>query len=134
MWFRRALVLTPVALVASSVTGSPAPAQPVPAQTTSVETAPARAAASSVTATARPVVTKLLVFVEENHSLAQMKSGMPYTFGLAKTYGYATNYRALRHPSPPNYIASADGGMYGISYDHGPVSHRLTGRSVFGQA
>src|SRR4051794_26142252 len=98
MWFRRALVLTPVALVASSLTGSPAPAQTAPSQASPAQTAPAQApsartAASAATATSRPVVTKLLVFVEENHSLAQMKSGMPYTFGLAQTYGYATNYR-----------------------------------------
>src|SRR4051812_17226731 len=130
MWFRRALVLAPVALLASSLTGSPAPARTAPAQT-----APAPTATSSVAGTAaRPVVTKLLVFVEENHSLAQMRNGMPYTFGLAKTYGYATNYRALRHPSLPNYIAIAGGGTYGIHDDHGPAAHRLTGRSVFGQA
>lgn len=34
-------------------------------------------------------VTKVLVFIEENHSLAQMKSGMPYAFSLAKQFGYA---------------------------------------------
>src|SRR4051794_9923603 len=144
MWLRRALVLAPVALLAGSLTGAPAPAQTAPAQTAPPQTPPAqtapahtapeRRAASSVARTARPVVTKLLVFVEENHSLAQMKSGMPYTFGLAKTYGYATNYRALRHPSLPNYIAIAGGGMYEIHDDHGPAAHRLTGRSVFGQA
>ena len=37
-------------------------------------------------------VTKVLAFIVENHSLGQMKSQMPYTFGLAQRFGYATNY------------------------------------------
>jgi len=79
-------------------------------------------------------VTKLLVVVEENHSLAQMRSGMPYTFRLAKRYGYATSYHAITHPSLPNYLALAGGKTYGVSNDADPSAHRLTGRSVFGQA
>lgn len=79
-------------------------------------------------------VTKLLVVIEENHSLGQMQQGMPYTFDLARQYGYATNYRAVAHPSLPNYIAIAGGKTYGISDDAGPSAHRLKGRSVFGQA
>jgi len=79
-------------------------------------------------------VTKLLVFVEENHSLAQMKNGMPYTFGLAKKYGYATRYRAITHPSLPNYIAIAGGKTYGVADDADPSAHPLKGKSVFGQA
>ncbi len=81
-----------------------------------------------------PRVTKLLVVVEENHSLSQMKSGMPYTFSLAQRYGYATDYHALRHPSLPNYLAITGGRMYGVRDDAGPASHQITGRSVFGQA
>jgi phosphatidylinositol-3-phosphatase len=120
MWTRRALV--PLALLACTLTAGPAPAQTEPAGTRTPSSA------------ARPPVTKLLVFVEENHSLAQMRTGMPYTFGLAERYGYATSYRALRHPSLPNYIAVAGGRMYGIHDDRGPETHPLTGRSVFGQA
>jgi hypothetical protein len=79
-------------------------------------------------------VTKLLVVTMENHSLSQMRAGMPYTFELAQRYGYATDFHALRHPSLPNYIGIAGGQMYGITDDRLPASHRLTGRSVFGQA
>lgn len=82
----------------------------------------------------RPPVTKLLVVVVENHSLDQMKAGMPYTFGLAQKYGYATDYHAITHPSLPNYIAIAGGQTYGIRDDRLPAYHRLSGRSVFGQA
>lgn len=79
-------------------------------------------------------VTKLLVFIEENHSLNQMRSGMPYTFDLARRFGYATDYRAIRHPSLPNYIAIAGGQTYGIANDASPSFNPVHGRSVFGQA
>jgi phosphatidylinositol-3-phosphatase len=88
--------------------------------------APARAAV--------PGVTKVLVFVEENHSLAQMRAGMPYTFALAQTYGYATRYTAITHPSLPNYIAMVSGQTYGITDDGSPKAHVLRGPTVFGQA
>ena len=75
--------------------------------------------------------TKLLVVVEENHSMAQMRAGMPYTFSLAKRYGYATRYRAITHPSLPNYIAIASGNTHGIADDQPPSAHRLKGTTVF---
>ena len=79
-------------------------------------------------------VSKLLVVVVENHSLSQMRTGMPYTFGLAQRYGYASDYHALRHPSLPNYIAITGGDMYGIHDDKDPSAHPITRQSVFGQA
>ena len=92
------------------------------------------AAASSTGVVAAPAVTKVLVFVEENHSLAQMQSGMPYTFGLAKKYAYATNYTAIRHPSLPNYVAIAGGDTFGIADDKAPSAHKISAQTVFGQA
>jgi len=79
-------------------------------------------------------VTKLLVIVEENHSLAQMKSGMPFTFSQAQRYGYASSYTAITHPSLPNYIAIASGSTQGITDDDPPSQHPLSSSSVFGQA
>jgi len=79
-------------------------------------------------------VTKVLIFVEENHSLAQMQSGMPYAYSLAKRYGYATHYRAVTHPSLPNYLAITAGSTFGIADDNPPSSHPLAGATVFGQA
>ena len=79
-----------------------------------------------------PGVTRVLVFVEENHSLAQMQSQMPYAFSLAQRYGYATNFHATRHPSLPNYIAIASGSTRAITDDKAPKAHQLIGRSVFG--
>jgi len=79
-------------------------------------------------------VAKVLVFVAENHSLGQMRSQMPYAFGLAQRFGYATAYTAIRHPSLPNYIAIASGQTHGISNDDSPSANPVPGESVFGQA
>jgi acid phosphatase len=102
---------------------------------------PALAAAITITcigftpAAAAPVsVTKVLVFVEENHSLAEMKAGMPYLYSQATTYGYATNYAAIRHPSLPNYLAIAGASTFNVVDDAAPSSHPIVGRSVFGAA
>ena len=79
-------------------------------------------------------VTKVLVFVEENHSMREMSSEMPYTFGLAQRFGYATHYTAIGHPSLPNYVAITGGQTYGITNDDGPSANPVRGTSVFGQA
>lgn len=83
---------------------------------------------------AKVQVTKILVFVVENHSLSQMRAGMPYTYSLATKYAYATNYSAIRHPSLPNYLAIAGGSTFGVTDDQNPSAHRLSGASVFSQA
>lgn len=85
-------------------------------------------------ATTVPRVTKVMVVMVENHSLSQMKAGMPKVFAFASKYAYATNYYAIRHPSLPNYIAIASGSTYGIADDKGPGAHQLKGASVFSQA
>jgi hypothetical protein len=79
-------------------------------------------------------VRKILTFVEENHSLSQMQAGMPYTYGLAEQYGYATKWTAITHPSLPNYLAMAGGSTYGIGDDDSPEAHPVQGPNVFGQA
>jgi acid phosphatase len=79
-------------------------------------------------------VTKVLVVVVENHSLAQMRDQMPYTFGLAQRYGYATSWKAARHPSLPNYLAMLSGSTHNVRNDLPPSDNRVAGPSVFGQA
>jgi hypothetical protein len=98
--------------------------------------APSSPAATPAPPAAAPprAVTKLLVVVVENHSLTQMREGMPYTFSLAKRFGYATDYRAVAHPSLPNYLAIVSGQTFGIADDDPPSVHRLPGRTVLGQA
>lgn len=83
---------------------------------------------------ARPRVTKLLVFVVENHSIQQMRRGMPWLSHLADRYGYASRYHALTHPSLPNYLAIAGGDTFGVTDDAPPSAHPIRKPSVFGRA
>lgn len=79
-------------------------------------------------------MTKLLVFVIENHSMDEMRSQMPYLRSLADRYGYADHYTAAAHPSLPNYLAIAGGDTFGVADDDSPSAHPLAGPSVFGEA
>jgi hypothetical protein len=83
---------------------------------------------------ARPQVTQLLVVLVENHSLQQMRREMPWLNHLARRYGYATQYRALTHPSLPNYLAITGGDTFGVTDDEPPAAHPIRRRSVFGRA
>lgn len=104
--------------------------QPVPRRTASPSTAAPAAVFPS-----RP--SKILVVVEENHSLAQMRGGMPYLDALSDRYAYATHWSALSHPSEPNYLAIAGGSTFGIVDDRSPAANASKvgqAPSVFGQA
>lgn len=119
--------LTLLAAASAAVAAVPVLATPTAAPSASPVSAPAAVVSA-------PVVTKVLAFVEENHSLAQMQTGMPYTYGLAKQYGYASSYAATTHPSLPNYLAIAGGDTFGVTDDNAPSSHPINAQTVFGQA
>jgi hypothetical protein len=57
----------------------------------------------------------------------------PYINGLASTYGLATNYFAISHPSLPNYLALTSGSDQGITDDSDPSSHQLKVPNIFSQ-
>ncbi len=111
-------------------------AEAAPATATAVETPVGTSADEGAVSASRgtTTVTKLLVFVVENHSLDQMRDEMPFTARLARRYGYATSYHGVTHPSLPNYLAIAGGDTFGVSDDAAPSAHPLTGPSVFGRA
>ena len=111
-----------VALTASCGTSSQSVAQQ--------EAAPTR----QRTAPPANQITKVLVFVVENHSMSQMRAGMPWVYDQALTYGYTTGYHAIRHPSLPNYLSIAGGSTFGVTDDNPPAAHPLSGPSVFGRA
>src|SRR3979411_2403586 len=54
--------------------------------------------------------------VMENHSATEALSGA-FTASLAARYGVANNYRAVSHPSVPNYLALTSGSTWGITDD-----------------
>jgi hypothetical protein len=97
---------------------------------------PAPSAHSAATSAASAPVspTKVLLIVEENRTEASALKGMPFLAKLGKRYGHTTDYRALAHPSLPNYLALAGGSTFGVRDDNGPSVHAIHHRSVFDQA
>jgi acid phosphatase len=71
----------------------------------------------------------------ENRGYAQAMAE-PYTARLAAQYAVATDYRAVSHPSLPNYLALAAGSTYGITDDGyhrlpaGGIGDELTARGI----
>jgi acid phosphatase len=76
----------------------------------------------------------VLVVVEENKTQRSALAGMPYLASLARKHGYTTHYRAVTHPSLPNYLAIAGGSTFGVRDDLGPARHPLPGQSAFDRA
>jgi acid phosphatase len=85
---------------------------------------------------AKKTPTKVLTIIEENHSYAEARAGMPYLNKLARRYSYGKNYHAVSHPSLPNYVALAGGDTFGISTDTEAIPSPKIGHhhSVFGRA
>jgi acid phosphatase len=131
---RRSLTLLSSTVLATALAACGGASHPANAKSPST-TRPAATAAPSATArTAKPKVTKVIVFMVENHSLDEMRTGMPLTYAFAAKHAYATDYTAIRHPSLPNYIAISAGSTLGVADDNDPSAHPLTGNNVFRQA
>ncbi len=80
-------------------------------------------------------VTKLMVIVEENKTI-DVVDNMPFLKGLSDTYGHATNFHGLVHPSEGNYIAMVSGqgaNTCGLNNPL-PAACPQPGPTVFGQA
>jgi hypothetical protein len=62
----------------------------------------------------------IFVIMLENHSKSSVigDANAPYLTSLAHTYGMASNYYGVTHPSMPNYIASIAGDNFGIQDDN----------------
>jgi len=67
----------------------------------------------------------VVIIIMENHSLCSIAGSMvigcaastiaPYETELAQSYTLATNYTALAHPSPPDYVALISGSTFNMS-------------------
>jgi hypothetical protein len=106
------LAVTGCEVFGGATTSAGGPAGPLPRQSRPPATVVAGARA-----------TKVLVVVEENRSYAQMRDKMPFLARLSNTYGYATHWRAIRHPSEPNYLAMVGGSTFGVTDDRSPRAH-----------
>jgi chitodextrinase len=64
-----------------------------------------------------PAFNYVVVILMENHGLNDIIGSATYMTTLANTYGLATQYTAVSHPSEPNYLALVGGDTFGISSD-----------------
>jgi phosphatidylinositol-3-phosphatase len=69
----------------------------------------------------------------KSYSKVMRSHHAPYIHALATDCGLATNYRAVAHPSLPNYIALTSGSTQGVTDDGDPPAHQLTAPSIFSQ-
>jgi hypothetical protein len=119
---------------ASIVSSSPpspitTPAGSVPGASQTIAASPSAPASP----TARiPDFSHIYVIVLENEERGSIigNSAAPYINHLASSYGLATNYTAISHPSEPNYIALASGSTNGVTNDG---NYDLHEPSVFDQ-
>jgi phospholipase C len=102
-------------------------ARPVPSPTPSSSQVASRPASPAVG------VDKVLVIVEENRSVQDVEAHMPFLMSQARSYGTATDFYAIKHPSLPNYLVLAGGSTFGVADDADPDAHRLQGPSIFGK-
>jgi phospholipase C len=77
----------------------------------------------------------IFVLMEENHEYDQIigNTNAPNINSWAKTYGLATNYFAVTHPSAPNYVALTGGSYFGIQDDNDWQTHKLNDPSITSQ-
>jgi len=61
----------------------------------------------------------VFVIMMENTSFTSLigNPNAPWINSAAKTYGFATNYTGVTHPSQPNYIAATSGSTHDITTD-----------------
>lgn len=71
---------------------------------------------SSISAFASNRFEKVMIIVFENTDFKDAIK-QPYFSSLAAKGALLTNYKALTHPSQPNYIALISGSMYGVTSD-----------------
>src|SRR5919204_6010691 len=57
----------------------------------------------------------------------------PYETQLAAACGVASAYKAVAHPSLPNYIAATSGDTWGVTDDQPPAFHPLPAPSIYSQ-
>jgi phospholipase C len=77
----------------------------------------------------------VFVIMMENHSFAETfnNPATPNINALANTYGLATDYFGVTHPSEPNYVASIGGNFFGIQDDAPYTTHTINAPSVADQ-
>jgi len=105
------------ALLLLVAAGCSSPPQATPAGSTTAPSAPTHDRA----VTRGDASSRVIVVVEENHSIGQIIGSpqAPFLNRLAAKGALLTSYFAITHPSLPNYIAMVSGDTQGITSDCG---------------
>jgi hypothetical protein len=76
-----------------------------------------------------------MVVVEENHSFADVigNPAAPNLNYLARTFGLASNYFGVSHPSEPNYVALLGGSTFGVSDDNPYYVNKINAPSLISE-
>lgn len=77
----------------------------------------------------------IFVIVMENHSYTDVigNPATPNLNALAKTYGIATDYFAVTHPSEPNYVALLGGSPFTVSNDNAYYVNQVAAPSLISE-
>jgi len=77
----------------------------------------------------------VFVVVEENHGFTDVigNPAAPNLNALASTYGIATNYYAVTHPSEPNYVALLGGSTFTVHSDDAYYVNRVAAPSLISE-
>ncbi len=124
-----ATVTVYVTAAAPSATTTPSPTvkvtpSPTPTPKLTSSPTPTPKLTASPTPTAQPsspgtssIKHVVIVWLENHEYGAVTSTSMPYLTGLAGTYGLASNFYAVSHPSLPNYLAVWSGTTQGVTDD-----------------
>ncbi|HVS40951.1 MAG TPA: alkaline phosphatase family protein [Candidatus Dormibacteraeota bacterium] len=111
-----AATAAPTSAPAAPPSVAPAPSARPPVAHAPITSSPARA---TVAAPPAPAAPHIMVIVMENREASSVlgQPDAPYINSLAATYGTATQWYGVGHPSLPNYLAMISGSDQGVRDD-----------------
>lgn len=122
---------TPATSPSAALPGSPTSAASTPTPTAT----PPRATGPCGWPNAAPVKHVVWIWMENRtyDDLLHSPRQAPRLSSYARACGLATDYRAITHPSLPNYLAATSGSTGGVTSDCSPSSCPQNRASLFGQ-
>ncbi len=138
------VLIAAVTIVAACTPSTPTAVPPITPEATASATStplsetpmvPSPSPSVSPTATSTPAsltFSHVYVIVMENRGYNNIvgNADAPYINSLIADYGLATNYKAVAHPSEPNYLALFSGSTQGIADD---ANHDFAGQNLADQ-
>ncbi|HVB97271.1 MAG TPA: alkaline phosphatase family protein [Chloroflexota bacterium] len=112
-------IMVVAAVLALSSCRGPELSAPVASTAEATPGTPSKEPAAFPSPTTLPNFSHIFIIVMENKEYGDIigSPSAPYLNQLAKTYGLATRYYGVQHPSLPNYLALISGSNQGINDD-----------------